>query len=155
MQSWLGGKLIRLTMRRLNKGDVKATVRLDAPDVEMTFPGENSWAGVVRGKAEHTAWLSRFAKLGMQIFADEVVVKGPPWRSTVCVRGHDYCDSPDGERVYENRYVIWGRLAWGRLKEYEIYEDTEKTAAFDRWLAVNEPSFGRGRRGRKRLKAAA
>jgi ketosteroid isomerase-like protein len=145
MQSWLGGKLIRWMLGRLNRGDVRVALALDAPDVEMTFPGENSWGGVVRGKAEHRAWLERFARVGIQIFADEVVISGLPWRSTVCIRGHDYLDSPEGERVYENRYVIWGRLAWGRLKRYEVYEDTEKTQAFDRWLASNE----------RRLSAAA
>jgi len=61
-----------------------------------------------------------------------VVIKGFPWRQTVCVRGHDHLRA-DGELVYENRYVIWGQLVWGRLKEYEVYEDTEKTEAFDRW----------------------
>ena len=77
---------------------------------------------------------------GIQIFPDEVVVKGFPWNQTVCIRGHDYFDTPDGERVYENRYVIWGRMAWGLLKDYEAYEDTQKSAAFDEWLAAHRQS---------------
>ena len=28
--------------------------------------------------------------------------------------------------MYENRYVIWGRIAWGKMREYEVYEDTEE-----------------------------
>jgi ketosteroid isomerase-like protein len=152
MQSWLGGKVIRWMLGRLNRGDVRSVVRLDAPDVELVFPGENSWAGVIRGREEHRKWLERFARVGLQIFADEVIVKGLPWRSTVCIRGHDTCDGPDGERVYDNRYVIWGRLVWGRLKQYEVYEDTEKTQAFDRWLEANEHRLGQKRR---RLRAAA
>jgi hypothetical protein len=36
--------------------------------------------------------------------------------------------------VYENRYVIWGRMAWGKLREYEVYEDTQKAKALDEWL---------------------
>jgi len=55
------------------------------------------------------------------------------------VRGHDHLDSPSGERIYENRYVIWGRLAWGKMQEYEVYEDTQKAKALDDWLAVHEP----------------
>ena len=47
-----------------------------------------------------------------------------------------------GERIYENRYVIWGRLAWGRMQEYEVYEDTQKAKALDDWLAVHEPRGG-------------
>lgn len=38
-------------------------------------------------------------------------------RTTVCDRGHDHFDGPDGGRMYENRFVIWGRMSWGRLRE--------------------------------------
>ena len=50
MQSWMGKKLLGYTMRRLNAGDVKPTLRMDAADVQLTFPGESSWSGVFRGK---------------------------------------------------------------------------------------------------------
>jgi ketosteroid isomerase-like protein len=134
MLSWLGAKLIRSNMSKLNAGKVKPTLRLDAPDVELTFPGRSSFSGTFKGKPALQAWLERFAELGLQIFADEVVLKGFPWRQTVCVRGHDYLEH-EGERVYENRYVIWGQLRWGRLKRYEVYEDTEAPLALDEWLA--------------------
>jgi hypothetical protein len=54
------------------------------------------------------------------------------------IRGHDHLRAPDGELVYENRYVIWGRARWGRMKELELYEDTEKANAFDEWLGRHE-----------------
>ena len=57
---------------------------------------------------------------------------------TLCVRGTDYLKSPEGETVYENRYVIWGRMAWGLVKEYEVYEDTQKSVALDEHLAVRD-----------------
>jgi hypothetical protein len=63
------------------------------------------------------------------------VLKGFPWNQTICIRGRDYLDSPQGERVYENRYVIWGRISWGQLREYEVYEDTQKSKALDQYLA--------------------
>jgi ketosteroid isomerase-like protein len=125
-------------MARLNAGDPSWVLRFDRPDVELTFPGDNSWSGVYRGRAAVREWLERFVRVGLQIFADEIVVIGPPWRSTVCVRGYDYLDSPEGERVYENRYVIWGELCWGRLRRYEVYEDTRRSGALDDWLAVHE-----------------
>jgi hypothetical protein len=31
--------------------------------------------------------------------------------------------------------VIWGRISWGRLREYEVYEDTQKSKALDEYLA--------------------
>jgi ketosteroid isomerase-like protein len=52
----------------------------------------------------------------------------------LCVRGTDHLDTEDG-RVYENRYVIWGRMAWGRLREYEVYEDTQAAKSLDGYLA--------------------
>jgi ketosteroid isomerase-like protein len=141
MLSWLTKKVVTHTMSRLSAGDPRPTLLLDAPDVRMTFPGESSWAGVMKGKAEHERWLRRFARVGLQIFPDEAVAKGFPWNTTICVRGHDYLKSPDGQTIYENRYVIWGRMSWGRLKEYEVYEDTEKTKVLDEYLAANEPAL--------------
>jgi ketosteroid isomerase-like protein len=138
MQSWLGKKLVGYTMRELNAGNIKPTLRMEARDIELTFPGESSFSGVMKGKPAVRAWLERFAELGIQIFADEVLVKGLPWRTTVCVRGHNYLDGPEGERVYDNRYVIWGLMKWGRLRRYEVYEDTQKPVELDRWLEGRE-----------------
>jgi ketosteroid isomerase-like protein len=134
MVSWLAKRLTSFQMARLRAGDTRPILLMDADDVQMRFPGENSWAPGATGKAEHARWLERFVRLGLQIYPDEVIVKGFPWRQTLCVRGRDYLRSPEGELVYDNRYVIWGHLVWGRLKEYEVYEDTEKTKAFDVWL---------------------
>jgi ketosteroid isomerase-like protein len=138
MISWLASKLLSHNMRRLNAGDPEPVLRLDADDVHFTFPGDSSWAGEFRGKAQLRAWLERFTRVGLQIVADEVVVKGFPWKQTLCVRGHDYLRAPHGELVYENRYVIWGHLAWGKLKDYEVYEDTQKSKALDGYLAAHE-----------------
>jgi len=138
MQSWLGTKLISYVMARTRAGDLRPTLLLDGPDVQLTFPGQNSWSGTFRGKTEVATWLRRLVAVGLQTFPDEVVVKGMPWNATVCVRGVDHLDAPGGERVYENRFVIWGRMSWGRLREYEVYEDTHKANEFDRWLAEHE-----------------
>ena len=73
--------------------------------------------------------MRRFVAAGLQIFADEAVATGPPWNMTLCLRGHVYLKSPNGATVYENRYVIWGHMAWGLLRDYEVYEDTQRTNA--------------------------
>jgi hypothetical protein len=119
---------------------------MDAEDVRFRFPGDSSWGGEFDGKAELEPWLRRFAAVGIQIHPDEVVLKGFPWKQTICIRGRDHLDSPDGKRVYENRYVIWGRISWGLLREYEVYEDTQKSKALDAYLASI---------GESRAKAAA
>jgi ketosteroid isomerase-like protein len=96
---------------------------------------------VFRGRAEVGRWLRRLAKVGLQTFPDEVVVKGMPWNTTVCVRGRDHLDTPQGERVYENRFVIWGHMKWGRLRDYEVYEDTHRPEALDAYLHEHQPGL--------------
>jgi ketosteroid isomerase-like protein len=136
--SWLAKKLVSRAMAGNRRGDISLTLALDAPDVTLTFPGDNSWSGTFRGKAAVRRWLERMVRVGVQTIPDEVVAVGPPWNTTLCIRGHDYVRSPEGETVYENRFVIWGKLKWGRLQDYEVYEDTQKASALDEWLEVNE-----------------
>lgn len=135
MLSWLAKRMIARNMAKASAGDLDPTLRMDAEDVRFRFPGDSSWGGEFSGKAELELWLRRFAAVGIQISPDEVVLKGFPWRQTICIRGRDHLDSPGGERVYENRYVIWGRISWGLLREYEVYEDTQKSKALDGYLA--------------------
>jgi hypothetical protein len=142
MLSWLGKKIISHNMKRLRAGDPGPTLRMDATDIRFSFPGDTSWATELEGKDKLEAWLRRFVDVGLQIYPDEVVLKGFPWKQTVCVRGHDFLDAPDGRRVYENRYVIWGRLSWGLLREYEVYEDTQKTTHLDDYLGVSPGAAG-------------
>jgi hypothetical protein len=85
-------------------------------------------------KRELAAWLERFTALGLQIHADEVVLQGFPWKQTICVRGQIDKDDPAEGRVYDNRYVIRGQIRWGKMREYEVYEDTEASARLDEWL---------------------
>ena len=135
MLSWLGRILISRNMAKAREGDIEPSLKMDAEDVRFRFPGDSSWATELEGKDELRKWLERFADAGLQIYPDEVVVQGFPWRQTICVRGTDHLDAPDGRRVYENRYVIWGRISWGKLRDYEVYEDTKATDALDRYLA--------------------
>jgi ketosteroid isomerase-like protein len=142
MRSWLAKRILSRNMARLRAGDYRPLLRLDAKDIHFRFPGDNSWAGEIRGKQELERWLQRFVAVGLQIFPDEVVATGPPWNMTLCVRGTDHLKSLEGETVYENRYVIWGRMAWGLLREYEVYEDTQKAAALDQYLASQGKDVG-------------
>jgi ketosteroid isomerase-like protein len=145
MQSWLAKKILTRNMARLRAGDYRPQLRLVAKDVRFRFPGTSSWATDLQGKDELERWLQRFVRVGLQIFPDEVVAKGPPWRTTLTVRGTIHLRSPAGELVFENRYVIWGRMSWGLLREYEVYEDTQKSTQLDEYLAAvakREPAPG-------------
>ena len=135
MLSWLGKRMIAHNMERVRAGDIGPLLRMDAKDVRFRFPGDSSWATDLQGKDKLKQWLRRFADAGLQISPDEVVLQGFPWKQTICVRGLVHLDTPEGERVYENRYVIWGRIRWGLLRDYEVYEDTQKSKALDEYLA--------------------
>ena len=114
MISWLAGKILAHKMARLRKGEIEPLLQMDAEDVRFRFPGDNSFAVELEGKDDLRAWLQRFADIGLQIYPNEVVVKGFPWRQTICVRGKVHLDTPDDGRVYDNRYVIWGRDRLGQ-----------------------------------------
>jgi ketosteroid isomerase-like protein len=139
--SWLSKQLITRVMAANREGDIRPTLLLDAPDVSFTFPGANSWSGEFNGKDAHRQWLERLVRVGVKTEPDEVVAQGWPWNTTVCIRGRSWWDSPSGERVYSNRFVIWGKLKWGRLKIYEVYEDTDKANALDAYLEEHEPTL--------------
>jgi ketosteroid isomerase-like protein len=143
MRSWLAKKLLSRNMARLRAGDAGPLLQLDAKDIRFRFPGDSSWATELQGKDQLAVWLQRFIDTGIEIFPDEVVVKGWPWNMTLCVRGTDHLRGPDGELVYENRYVIWGRMAWGLLRDYEVYEDTQKSKALDAYLDAREVAVSR------------
>jgi ketosteroid isomerase-like protein len=137
VRSWLAKRLIDRSLARLRAGDYRPLLRLYAADVRFVFPGDSSWSGEVLGREAMGRWLRRLADAGLQNFAEQVIVAGPPWNMTIAMRGHDYLKAPDGRLVYQNRYVLWGRMAWGRIKEYEAYEDTGKLQALDNYLAGN------------------
>jgi hypothetical protein len=110
--SWLAKRLLSRNMAKLRGGDYRPLLRGDAQDVRFRFPGDSSFATELQGKDALEQWLKRFVDIGLQIYPDEVLLKGPPWRSTLCVRGTVYLDDASGKRVYDNRYVIWGRMVW-------------------------------------------
>jgi ketosteroid isomerase-like protein len=131
LYAWAVRRMLQHNLSRLRAGDYRPLMRFYAKDVRFRFPGRSSWAGELHGKDELERWLRRFVDVGLQIFADEIVVSGPPWRMAICIRGTDHLDGPDGELLYENRYVIWAHGSWGLLRDYEVYEDTEKATALD------------------------
>ena len=134
---------LRTTLRRaaggLMDGDVDAYLRFYADDAELHFPGGSSWGRVYRGKTEIRGFLERFLRVGLGGELHEILVSGPPWDTTVCVRFTDHASDPDGAQVYENRAMIFLKARWGKVVLEEVFEDTEKTAAFDRYLELQPP----------------
>lgn len=137
MFSWLAKAMLERNMERLRAGDYRSVLKMDAKDIRFRFPGDSSWATEIDNREDHGRWLQRFVDTGLKLDADEIIAQGLPWNMTLCVRGTSYLDTEDG-RVYENRYVMWGRVAWGQLREYEVYEDTQATEALDEYLSQHE-----------------
>ena len=136
--------LLRHSIRKLNEGDYSLTLRMAHPDFELVFPGENSWATMFRPTAagrdphvthrgidEGTAFAQRFVDHGVQLAVEDILVNGPPWNTRVALRAHDFILGSDGTDEYNNRYVGFLEIRWGRLRRWEVYEDTERTAAWD------------------------
>jgi uncharacterized protein (TIGR02246 family) len=132
--------LLRRTVPRLMDGDVDAFVRFYADDATLTFPGDNSWGPVYRGKAEIRAFLERFLRVGLRGEVVEIAVMGPPWNTTAFIRFDDRATAPDGTVVYENRATVLVKGRWGKIVSEEVFEDTERVAEFDRWLEANDPA---------------
>jgi ketosteroid isomerase-like protein len=128
------GRLFRFNVARVNRGDTGPLFRTYSDDVVFTFPGVSSWAGTHRGRAAVEAWVGRFVAAGLRLDPDDVVVAGPPWNTRACLRFTDTYTAADGTTPYRNSGVIYARIAWGRLKAYEVHEDTDRTLAFDAYL---------------------
>ena len=136
--------LVRHTLTKLNAGDTTLVLRLAAPDAELCFPGDNSWAAmhrpVIKGRLPHVthrghveceAFARRFVDEGLQFEVEDILVNGPPWRLRVAVRAHDFAIDGEGNDTYSNRVVAFMEMRWGRLERWEDYEDTERVAAWD------------------------
>ncbi len=138
--------LVRKGLRQLNAGNPEFILGLAASDAELSFPGDNSWAAmfrpVVKGVERHAshrgidecrAFAERFVAEGIRFGEPEdILVNGPPWRTRVAVRVHDFKADPDGgPDVYTNRAVAFLELRWGKIVRWEDYEDTERIAAWD------------------------
>ncbi|MCM2579768.1 nuclear transport factor 2 family protein [Streptomyces meridianus] len=130
------GAVVRHNARRLRDGDIGPQMRGYADDVRLVFPGRSSWSGEFRGKQEVGRWLQRFVDAGLVIDFEDVLVSGPPWATRIALRFSDWCEDEWGQVVYTNRGTIHGRMRWGRLTSYEVFEDTVRGEEFDAHLAA-------------------
>ena len=79
VRSWLAKKVISRNLRALNQGDIRPTLRMDAPDVHFRFPGTSSWATDVVGRDKVEEWLKRMVARFLSGLESEL----PKWVGTV------------------------------------------------------------------------
>ena len=130
--------MVKRTLRAHLNRDVEAILKSYSKDVRFRFPGNNSWAGEFRGIDQVRPWPQRFHRVGLMFEADEILIGGWPWNTKVALHFSDHLKAPDGTLVYENSGFIYAKSAWGKIREYEVMEDTEKVAALDEWLKSHE-----------------
>ncbi len=144
---------LRYNIGRLNSGDYSLLMKLASPDFQLRFPGDNSWSTMFRpvvggrdfvathdGIDEGAAFAERFVTHGVQVDVEDILVNGPPWNTRVMLRAKYFIPGADGgPDIYANRAASVLELRWGRLVRWETYEDTERTAEWDRsQMAVPE-----------------
>ncbi len=143
---------VRTAIRRLNNGDPGLLLALAADDLQFAFPGHNSWAAMFRpqqkgrhfhpthlGKHEAAAFAQRFVDAGLQVDIEDILVNGPPWNTRVAIRARDQIapPQPGPAGTYNNRFIDYLDIRWGRIHRFEVYEDTERTAEWDRQVHSN------------------
>ncbi len=132
----LASLMVRRAYRLVNEGDLEGLLATFADDARLVFPGTSTWAGDYRGKEAVRRFLQRVIANGLQYRVHDVLVKGPPWNMTIVIVVSDQAVSANGEVVYANRAVEYCKARWGRLFFCEVFEDTERSLAWDRVLTA-------------------
>jgi ketosteroid isomerase-like protein len=118
--------MIRTGYAQAVAGRPRMLMALTADEVEFVFPGRNSFAGTVRGKAGLAAWLARFASMRPEFRVHDVVVSGAPWNMRVAVRFSDAIGDD-----YRNEGIEYLRLRRGKLFSIEVFLDTETISTWE------------------------
>jgi ketosteroid isomerase-like protein len=126
--------MIRRNVAALARGDPGPLLAGYADDAVLVFPGQSSWSGEYRGKTAIESFLRRYLDDGIVGQAHDILVNGPPWRTTVCVLFTVEAKTPTGEVAYQNRAVLFARARWGKIVYQEDFEDTLRIDDFDRYL---------------------
>jgi len=134
MYKWTVRRLIRRNVRALARGDAGPLLAGYARDATLVFPGTSSWAGEYRGRSAIESFLVRFIDAGLAGDVLEILVNGPPWRTTVAVLFEDAASNSEGDQVYANRVMLFCRVVWGKVVYQEDFLDTQRVVAFDDYL---------------------
>ncbi len=137
MYTWLVSRLILRRFKMLSLGDTGPIMRSFGDGARFTFPGDHSWALDTTDRAQIATWFERFAAQHPQFVIEDVVANGPPWNMRIYTRGRDRIDMSNGGG-YENRWVQYLRVSWGKMREDCVFLDTQRVADLDRMLATEE-----------------
>lgn len=132
MLNWLAKRLVQRAFDAMNAGDPTWALAMLADDARLVFPGTSTWGGEYRGRAEVERFARRCIAQGIQYRVHDVLVKGPPWNMTLVYVVSDEARDASGSVIYQNRAMEYCKLRWFKIVQQEVFEDTERTAAYDR-----------------------
>jgi ketosteroid isomerase-like protein len=132
--------MIRRNIAVLTAGDPGPVLAGYADDAVLVFPGNSTWSGEHRGKPAIESFLRRFLENRLVGEPHDIVVSGPPWKTTVCVLMTVEGTDQEGAVVYANRAILFARAKWGKIFYHEDFEDTHKIEAFDAYIRAHTPA---------------
>jgi ketosteroid isomerase-like protein len=122
--------------RQLLAGNPTPLLRGFAANGEIVLDGQHSWSGRHTGHAAISAFLERLRAERISVHVHETLVTGPPWRTLISARFSDHAVDTDGSRIYgQDHAVMLVQIRWGQITQMRIYEDTQRVARFDEYLA--------------------
>jgi ketosteroid isomerase-like protein len=111
--------------RAMNEHNYQAIIDQLASDFRVTFIGATSLGGTRTSRQAMAAWFQRLFRLlpDARFELREIAVDGPPWNTRIAGLITIRATTPLGE-PYENVFVQFVRLRYGRITWYEIHEDS-------------------------------
>jgi ketosteroid isomerase-like protein len=115
----------RQAWKAMNAHDYQAILDQLAPGFRVTFQGDTSLGGTRTTRDAMAAWFQRLFRLlpDARFELRQVAVDGPPWNTRIAGLLTVRATTPLGE-PYENVFVQFVRLRFGRVSWYEVHEDS-------------------------------
>jgi len=119
----------------MNAHDYEAIISLLAESFEVRFIGDTSLGGSRHTREAMRAWFQRFFRLfpDARFEMRDVAVDGWPWNTGI-FGTFEINATVLGQR-YDNVFVQFVKMRWGRVTYYAVYEDSLKF-----WRAAQEMS---------------
>ena len=108
-------RMVRRNVRALQSGDTGAAPRWVCGRCRARVPGQSSWGGEYRGKAAIAGFLHRFIDAGLVGEVHDIVMSGPPWRTTLYVVFTDHATTEAGQLIYQEPTVWRGWYGQDRV----------------------------------------
>ena len=119
--------ILRKSFADISSGRGASVAAQFAPDATLQFYGDHVLGGEMHGRSAIAGWFARLHRLfpGLRVTPLQIVINGTPWNTTVATRFSVSASLPGG-KPYLNEGMQYLRIAWGRIVEDRIYEDTDR-----------------------------